>query len=124
MDISKIKPTAEMAYEYVIKWKRNEDGTEIPELTDKVKLEIEFYGDDEFVDYRDDNRRLSQKMRDVIARKVIGWDLTDNGAPVPCNDENKAKWLPLIIGCKDIDGEVIAWKLVDAIRSPETFLKN
>lgn len=28
---------------------------------------------------------------------IVGWDLTDNGQPVPCNDEMKDKYLGLLV---------------------------
>lgn len=28
---------------------------------------------------------------------IVGWDLTDDGQPVPCNDETKDKYLGLLV---------------------------
>jgi hypothetical protein len=33
----------------------------------------------------------------IVSKHVIGWDLTVGGEPIPCTDEEKAKWLePLL----------------------------
>jgi hypothetical protein len=38
----------------------------------------------------------------IVSRHIIGWDLTISGAPIPCTDEEKAKWL-----------EPLLWEMVE-----------
>jgi hypothetical protein len=109
MDISKIQPTAKVTYEIGVQ---------------SVTLEVEYHGEDEGIDYRDDTRRTSEKVRELIARKVVGWDLTDGDKPLECNAENKAKYLPFILGRKDAEGVPIGWLLLAFMREPDNFLKN
>lgn len=33
-----------------------------------------------------------------ISKVIIDWDLTQNGEKLPCNDEEKEKYLPFLIG--------------------------
>ena len=34
---------------------------------------------------------------ELCRQGIVGWGLTDNGQPVPCNDETKAKYLGLLV---------------------------
>ena len=38
----------------------------------------------------------------IVSRHIIGWDLTISGAPIPCTDEEKTRWL-----------EPLLWEMVE-----------
>ena len=83
--------------------------------------------------------RISDILRRAVSDAIHGWDLMDGGAPLPCTQENKDKYLPLLFGLRTrqpeviIDGEVIPTDpvasvlvrvLVGFAGNPENFLKN
>lgn len=83
---------------------------------------------------------MMERFVPVAMRHVTGWDLTLNGAPIPCTDEEKAKWLdPLLWEDAELledepadeSGEEPAktapwlWaKIIEFISERENFLKN
>lgn len=118
MDISKIKPTAKVTYEVGLQ---------------SVTLEVRFVGRDEAVDFvemdeqgktRMIEMRRSEANRKLIYSAVVGWDLMDGEASLPCTPENKEKYLPFVLGRKDAAGNVIGWELLGFILDPDNFLKN
>jgi len=46
----------------------------------------------------------------IVSKHVIGWDLTVGGEPIPCTDEEKAKWL-----------DPLLWEMVEPARPEATF---
>jgi hypothetical protein len=111
MDISKIKPTA--------KFTRTVNGEEFT-------LDVEFRG----MDMMDGENRTTDKrteyVRDTVFRAVTGWDLTDGSRPVPCNAENRAKWLPpfLMSVSKENPDVAVMVDLFTFVNDPANFLGN
>jgi hypothetical protein len=83
--------------------------------------------------------RISDILRRAVSDAIRGWDLMDGGMPLPCTQENKDKYLPLLFGLKTkrpevvVDGEVIPTDpvalvlvrvLAEFAGNPENFLKN
>jgi len=64
----------------------------------------------------------------VMAQFVIGWNLTDGGVAVACNDENKAKYLGYLLRLpvKTADGgeEIAAGPIMRFAADINNFLKN
>lgn len=46
----------------------------------------------------------------IVSKHVIGWDLTLDRQPIPCTDEEKAKWL-----------EPLLWEMVEPAPAEATF---
>ena len=60
-----------------------------------------------------DLMKLLEMFEDIIpivSAHVIGWDLTLDGKPIPCTDEENAKWL-----------EPLLWEMVEPARSESAF---
>jgi hypothetical protein len=98
MDIKGVEPTAKAEFE-----------VEAPsgEL-ETVRLEVRFVPLDNITDYlpRDAANpgasppKLAPSIRQMLMDAVVGWDLTENGAPLNCTAENKARILPVIFGLR------------------------
>jgi len=90
-------------------------------------------------------RKLLESFVDlaaVVSKHVIGWDLTLDGKPIPCTDEEKTKWLePLLWEIVEPEPEAMGldpgdddkkkrkelwlWSaLMDVITERRNFLKN
>jgi hypothetical protein len=112
VEVKDIKPSAEVAYTF-------SDGQE-------VKLTVRYMGLDEVIDYvhKGDNPKPSEMNREMLVSSVLGWDLTKDGKPLPCTDENKRRYLPYVLGRKIADGSVIAWELLSFVRDEANFLGN
>ena len=130
MDIKSIQPLADVAYEL--------DSNRPEPMT--VKFTVAFVAEDEIPDYlpaKPDGRRkfkASSLLREMLIDAVRGWDLTMDGKPLECNEENKRKYLPIILGLKikRKDGapkgetldDVLGRALLNFAGDPENFLKN
>ncbi len=133
MDIKSIKPTAEVTYELAT-----------PAPT-SISFTIEFIDLASVQDFMPlpgadgapaSPPKLSKVVRGLLIEAVRGWDLTENGAPLECNAENKARCLPVIFGLKtrqpagDEEKKLNSFELILGIRlyvfaaNPENFLKN
>jgi hypothetical protein len=112
MEVKEIKPSAEVAYQI--------------DSDQEVKLTVRYMGLDEAIDFihKGENPKPSEMNREMLISSVLGWDLTKDGQPVPCTDENKRKYLPFILGRKTMDGSVIAWELLAFVRDEANFLGN
>ena len=81
-----------------------------------------------------------EQLAPLAMRHVVGWDLTIGGAPIPCTDEEKAKWLEPLLwedaevvgGDPMVEAETPAeqkarwlWaRIIEVISSKGNFLKN
>jgi hypothetical protein len=112
MEVKDIKPSADVVYDIG-------DGQ-------TVQLTVRYMGLDEAIDYihKDDNQKPSAMNREMLISSVLGWDLTKDGKPLPCTDENKRKYLPYVLGRKVVDGSVVAWELLAFVRDEANFLGN
>lgn len=65
-----------------------------------LELTLRFVALDEIEDYNRTGQalKLSEAMRKLIGGAITGWNLTENGVDIPCNDETKAKYLPVLFG--------------------------
>ena len=134
MDIKKLQPEADVAY-----WL---DTTGEPI---SITFKVGFIPLDAVQDYINESRdgtrppRISDVIRRAVADAIHDWDLTEDGKPLPCTQENKDKYLPLLFGLKIkqpeavVDGETVptdpvALVLVRALAefagNSEYFLKN
>jgi hypothetical protein len=134
MDIKRLQPEAEVAYEL--------DTTGKP-IT--ITFRVGFIALDAVQDYINESRdgtrppRISDVIRRAVADAIRDWDLTEGGAPLPCTRETKDKYLPLLFGLKIkqpevvVDGEtlpvdpvasVLVRALAEFAGNPENFLKN
>ncbi len=126
MDIKGIKPTASVTYEVAGKG--------------PLTLEVEFIPLDAVPDYfppaeemkKSKRVKFAPVVRALLIDAIVGWDLTEDGKPLPCDDETKAKYLPVILGFhvkgkSDPDNplaNVLGRRLLEFAGDPENFLKN
>jgi hypothetical protein len=139
MDIKNIVPTAEI--EFTLDRK---DGAGRPVT---VKLKVNYVTLDEVGDFAVPGQRfrLSKAVREILIDAVVGWDLTEDGEPLACDDKAKRRVLPVLLGAtltdprpeaarKDKDGKAIPYpnpfelilgrKLVDFAADERNYLKN
>lgn len=126
MDIKKLQPEAEVAYEL------ETTGDPIA-----ITFRVGFMTLDAIPDYVREGEisrpRVSDVVRRAMADAIHGWDLTDDGKPLACTRENKEKYLPLLFGLKvkrpekesanPIDN-VLVVLLAEFAGTAENFLKN
>ncbi len=76
--------------------------------------------------------KLSGVIRSMLIEAVQGWDLTEKGEPLECNEANKEKHLPFILGLR-VKGKanpenpfanVLGRALLEFAADSENFLKN
>ena len=113
-----------------------------------VEFVLRFLAMDEVYDLVSVNgrqSRMSEVIREGLVRAIVGWDLTEDGKPLACTEEQKRRVLPFLCGLmveggvqgengmKGLpDGEneaptvqkTLAWTLVEMAGDPENFLKN
>lgn len=115
MEIKKLKPTVEYS-------------PELPGCADVFKLTVRYVGLDETLDLLPEKGaawpKASVMAREQIYAAVVDWNFTENGKPVPCNDENKRAILPLYLGVKLGNKVPLAWDLLAFIRDEANFLGN
>ena len=125
MDIKTIAPTTEV--EFVLADRKDESGEPV-----KVRLTTSFVSIDEVGDFVEPGKRfrLSRVIRDILIDAVVGWDLTEDGKPLACDDATKRRVLPVLFGMRVV-GEsdnpfelVLGRKLLDVAGDDKTFLKN
>jgi len=96
MDIKKLQPEAEVTYEL-------ETTGEPISITFRVGF-IALDGIDDYVkeSVRTDGGvpRLSSIIRKAVSEAIHDWDLTEDGKPLSCTQENKNKYLPLLFGLR------------------------
>lgn len=119
MEIGHIQPTAKVTY---------------PVGGETVTLEVTLGGLDTVVDIAEVGTLKSQLNRAFIAKNLVGWDITENGAPLPCTDENRALVLPHILGQRTPDvtledgtverGYIVGFHLLAFIMEPSNFIKK
>jgi hypothetical protein len=117
MEIKKMKPTAEVAYQLKVP-----EG----EKPQTLKLTVKYFSDDQGVDIVENGKpqKASDLLRGVIAESVIAWDLTDNGVAVPVNVDTLKEFVPQIAAAMTVEGDVIGLNLFTYIRNQKNFLKN
>jgi len=136
MDIKKLQPEAEVTYAL------ETTGDPIA-----IMFRVGFIALDAVQDYVNESRtgnnppRISDVIRRAVADAIHDWDLTEDGKPLACTQENKDKHLPLLFGLKIkrpaiVEGEEGEALLVDPVASvlvralcefagnAENFLKN
>jgi len=120
MDIKSITPTSRVTFEL--------DGKDA-----SVTFDVAFVAPDQLGDYVTANaadNRLSALVRKVLIDAVGGWDLTEDGVPIPCTAETKAKYLPIIFGlvikteAENPFDKVLGRALLNYAMEPGNFLKN
>lgn len=86
MDIKKLKATASITIE----------------LDAPGPVSITFWvrpiAPDSIIDYP--NAKASEALRKLAADAIVDWDITDDEKKLECNEENKAKYLPVIFSLK------------------------
>jgi hypothetical protein len=131
MEINEIKPTAKVTFQ-------------VKGIGGKVQaetFEVKYCGLNQIPDYIPKpvpgvKSRPSHTHTEAMIEAVVGWTLThDGGKPIECNEENKRKYLPYVLGMEiiregrkpgddfDMD-DVLGWALVNFAGDPENFLKN
>lgn len=77
--------------------------------------------------------RPGKVLQQVLIDAVVGWDLTQDGKPIPCTAEKKAEILPVLFGIPVVprDGEApagvhgtLGWRLYFLASNDERFLGN
>lgn len=121
MEIRELKPTAEAEFQVV-----GTDGLQYP-----VKFTVAYLGAYMIPDYvraaDAATLRLSRVMMDALVDVVVAWDLTENGQPIPCTEENKRRYFPSILGLRlagEEPGEFLGWALLAFAGEQGNFLKN
>lgn len=132
MEVKDIKPTTEAVFRVI-----RTDGVE-----ETVKFTVSFIGPQMIPDYvwrtEIDKVRLSKMVQEALVDAVLGWDLTMDGKPLLCTEENKRKFFPGILGLKlwkekKAEGEkdeatqldeYLGWALINFAGDQENFLKN
>jgi len=114
VEVKDIKPTAEVSFDLA------------GDPVQTVRLTVRYVGLDESIDFvqRDKSPKPSEMNREMLFAAVQGWDLTKDGQPLPCSDENRRKYLPYILGRKTVSGEVVAWEVLAFVRDEANFLGN
>lgn len=124
MDIKSVVPTAEIEFTLDRKDAEGKPAT--------VKLTTCFVAIDEVRDFikPGERFRFSKAIREVLIDAVVGWDLTQDGKPIPCDEENKRKILPVLFGTR-LAGEedhpydlLLGLKLCEFAGDDRNFLKN
>jgi hypothetical protein len=124
MDIKSVIPTAEVEFELDRK-----DGEDKPVT---VKLTVNFVSIEEVGDFIKPGAgfRLSKVVREILIDAVVGWDLTEGGKPLECDEANKRRVLPVLFGMRT-KGEsenpfelILGRKLLDFAGDDRNFLKN
>lgn len=124
MDIKKIMPTAEI--EFTLD-RKDADGQPV-----KVKLETSYISIDEVGDFIEPGKRFrfSKAACEMLIDAVVGWDLTEDGKPLACDDATKRRVLPVLLGTR-VAGEsknpfelVLGRQLLEFAGNDENFLKN
>jgi hypothetical protein len=69
--------------------------------------------------------KRSKIAKELLFESVVEWDLTMDGKPIPCTDENKRKYLPLFLGnvVKGTQG-YLGFAILAFAADLENFLKN
>lgn len=124
MDIKSIVPTAEV--EFTLD-RKDDAGAPVT-----VKLKVNYITLDEVGDFVEPGKRfrLSKAVREILIDAVVGWDLTEDGAPLVCDDKAKRRVLPVLLGAR-LAGEadnpfelILGRKLLDFAADERNFLKN
>ena len=137
MDIKKLQPEVEITY-----------GLETTGKPISITFKVGFIPLDAVQDYVNESRvadivgwrpRISDVIRRAVSDAIHAWDLTEDDVALPCTQENKDKYLPLLFGLKIkqpeavVDGEtvptdpvasVLVRALAEFAGNPENFLKN
>lgn len=124
MDIKRIMPTAEVEFTLDRKDEAGEPVT--------VKLTVSYVSVDEIGDFVESGKRFrfSKAAREMLIDAVCGWDLTEDGAPLECDEKNKRRVLPVLLGQRlagtaDNPLElVLGRKLLEFAADDGNFLKN
>jgi hypothetical protein len=124
MDIKKIMPTAEV--EFTLD-RLDDEGKPV-----SVKLTVNYVTLDEIGDFIEAGKRprLSRIVREILIDAVVGWDLTEDGKPLVCDDATKRRVLPVLFGTR-VAGEssnpfelILGRKLLEFAGDDGNFLKN
>lgn len=124
MDIKKIVPTAEI--EFTLD-RKDDQGEPV-----RVKLTTNYVTLDELGDFMEPGKRFrfSKAAREMLIDAVVGWDLTEDGKPLPCDETNKRRVLPVLLGAR-LAGEsdnpfelVLGRRLLEFAGDEGNFLKN
>ena len=134
MDIKKLHPEAGITYEL--------DTTGKPIA---ITFKVGFIALDAVQDYINESRdgtrppRISDVIRRAVSDAIHAWDLMEGDVALPCTQENKDKYLPLLFGLKtkqpeavvedeaiptDPVASVLVRALAEFAGNPENFLKN
>lgn len=93
-----------------------------------IMLEVKFLAIDEVWEdgKTSDGIKVSNAFRKSIIHSVVGWDLVDEkNDPIPCDDENRAKYLPIILGMVAKGSKVpLVYEVQEFARDSKNFLKN
>lgn len=124
MDLKNINPTAQATFRVI-----GEGGKE-----ETVSFTVTLLGKHMLPDYvrwaGAGKLRLSKVIEDALVDVVVGWDLTLDGKPLECSEENKRKFFPAILGLElaGSEGErldnYLGWALVNFAGEQGHFLKN
>lgn len=130
MELRTLKPTAEVEFE-------TKDGL--------YKFTVEHVATDQAqLDYGMRPGRRSDRVREILADAIVGWNLVhDDGTPWPCvvgkgapeepmtiTAETKANLIAQFVGLavkakgEVPEGTLLSLALLEFIRNPENFLKN
>ncbi len=92
MDIKRIAPTATVEFTLA---RKDEKGNPLT-----VKLEVSYVSADEVADFVEPGKRfrVSRAIRETLIDAVVSWDLTEDGQPVECDDRNRRRILPWLLG--------------------------
>jgi hypothetical protein len=110
MEVKSINPTAKYTAELANGQHLELEMTFIPVALDAI-------------DYAND-RRPSKLIKGIIIDSLVGWDLTTNGEPIPCDKRNKELHVPQILANEKKDGGFIGIELFGFAADAENFLKN
>lgn len=92
MDIKNIKPSADAVFTLEAKDEAGRAQT--------VRITVNYLTVDEVGDFFVPGRpfRFSLAARQMLMDATVGWDLTENGKPVECNDAEKQRLMPWLLG--------------------------
>jgi hypothetical protein len=69
--------------------------------------------------------KYSAIVKEILIASVAEWDLAEDGVPIPCDEENKRRWLPLFFGQRvKGTGRLLGLELAEYAGNEENFLKN
>jgi hypothetical protein len=131
MEVKNLNPTAVATFK--VKPKRGDEQA--------VSFTVRLLGIHEIPDYVPTpgpgvKFRQSKVITEALIDTVSGWDITcDGGQPVECNEENKRKFLPYLLGLRVIKGDeepgaklsmdnILGMALLEFAGDSENFLKN